>query len=241
MAEYAGGKYTILNQQNQTMAAPVGSLLKPFAAWYLLEKGFKADETIFCPPEKKRTDRLRCWTPAGHGAMTLQTALVQSCNYYFLSRFMGLNLAEYEAWLRQRFDWPADLKIVKPVNVYGFDLPAGIEADKLLAMYTALLGAEENGNPAARTIMDGLRQTCEGTLADFCRALRQNRRFRFLAGKTGTVLEGKRNFGIAFLYLEHLPDRRKILLLCYEKNKMGSEAAMNAVQILHADLRKKTS
>ena len=240
MAVYERGQSRIIAQQNPAMLAPVGSLLKPFAAWYLLEKGFRAEETILCPPEQKRTEKLRCWTPGGHGAMTLPSALAQSCNYYFLSRFLGLNLAEYESWLRQRFDWPTDLKILKPANVYGFDLSGGIEAEKLLAMYDKLLAAEEGGDPSAVTIMAGLRQTCDGTLADFCRALWPNRRFRFLAGKTGTIVEGKRSFGIAFLYLEHKDDHRKIVLLCYEKNKMGSQAAMNALKILNGYHGKKS-
>jgi hypothetical protein len=238
MAEYSAGNYRIIQKQNETMAAPVGSLLKPFAAWYLLERGINPQETIFCPPEKKRTDTLRCWTPSGHGAVSLQAALAQSCNYYFLSRFMGLNLAEYETWLRQRFDWPTDLAIAKPSHVYGYDLAAGIEPETLLAMYTRLFNADENGNTSARSIMAGLKETCHGTLTDFCKKLDRHRQFRFLAGKTGTVQEGKRNYGIAMLYLEHLPDRRKIILLCYEKNKMGAEAALNALKVLNGYNRK---
>ena len=234
LAEHTNGQMQVIARENTGMMAPVGSLLKPFAALYLLERGFKPDETILCPPERKRSDKLRCWTPAGHGALTLQSALAQSCNYYFLSRFLGLNLGEYETWLRERYDWPANLKIEKPVQVYGFDLASGIEVEKLLGMYTALIAAAERGDPAARLVLDGLGQTCTGTLADFCRELGKKPRFRFIAGKTGTVVEGKKNFGIVFLYLEHIPDRRKIVLLCYEKNKMGSEAAMGALKILHA-------
>lgn len=238
LAEYSEGQFRVIEKQNETMIAPVGSLLKPFAAWYLLEKGVKPDESVPCPPEQKRTARLRCWTPGGHGAMTIRTALAQSCNYYFLSRFLGLNLAEYEEWLRRRWDWPAELGILKPANVYGFDLSGGLEPAKLLTMYNSLIAAAEKGDASAVVVMSGLGQTCAGTLADFCRALNKLKYFRFLAGKTGTVVEGSRNFGIVFLYLEHLPTRKKILLLRYEKNKMGSEAAIDVPPILNAFHRK---
>ncbi|HRP69087.1 MAG TPA: penicillin-binding transpeptidase domain-containing protein [Turneriella sp.] len=239
MAERSDTHYEIISSKNTQLIAPMGSLLKPFAAWYLLERGIDSEQVIYCPPRRKQTKSLRCWIDTGHGAMTLKTALAQSCNYYFLSRFLGLNLVEYETWLQNKFDWPITLKITKPENVYGFDLTGGMDVKKILSMYTKLLNASDEGNPHAETIMDGLSQTCQGTLQDFCSAIAKNRSVRFIAGKTGTIIDAGKNYGIAFLYLEYLPLKQKIILLCYEKNKMGSQAALNAVTILNGYRRKK--
>jgi hypothetical protein len=238
LAEYTPGGYKILRQSNSEMLAPVGSLLKPFAAWYLLDHGVDENSSVFCPPERKRTDGLRCWDPAGHGAMSVRTALVHSCNYFFLSQFRGKNLAAYEAWLRQRFDWPQNLPITRPPHVYGFDLDNGIDPEKLLGMYTRLIDAASTNLRAPLAVIRGLRDVCGGTLAGACKALAASKRFRFLWGKTGTVLEGRRNFGVALLFIEDLTQNKKILLLCYTKNKTGSQAALAAPVILHGYAKK---
>lgn len=224
--------HTLVGQANATMEAPVGSLLKPFAAWYLLEKGGNPQDVVFCPPEKKRHNDMRCWTPEGHGSVTLAAALVQSCNYFFLSRFVGRDLADYGAWLTEQFDWPADLRIRRPVNVYGFGLGRGIEAERLVHMYHKLLQAAEHKSSHAAAVRDALAGICRGTLADFCRNMRGQKGFRIILGKTGTVESGKRPFGIALLILEHLSTRKKIVLICYEREKTGAGAAMAAPGIL---------
>ncbi|GAB4425998.1 MAG: hypothetical protein OHK0011_07410 [Turneriella sp.] len=224
--------YTVLSQSNAAAEAPVGSLLKPFAAWYLLEKGQKPESPVFCPPEKKRRSTLRCWTPQGHGRVNLATALIQSCNYYFLSLFAGRDLADYQAWLTRRFDWPQNLPIRRPVHVYGYDLDSGIEAEKLVKMYQALLQAAESGSSHAIVIRDALAGICRGTLADFCRKMQKQRDFRIVIGKTGTVQSGTKPYGIVLLVLEHISSKEKILLICYEKEKTGSAAAMAAPAIL---------
>lgn len=244
LAEYNAGNFRVVLEQNTNNEAPVGSLLKPFAAWYLLENGVDQYQTVFCPPERRRSETLRCWTPQGHGATHLAAALVQSCNYYFLSMFYGKNLSEYQHWLVTRFDWPASLPISKPANVYGFDLQNGIEPAKLLGMYTTLLAAAESRNANAMVIRDALSGTCQGTLTDACKRLQKLSRFRFLLGKTGTVQTGGKPYGITFLLLEYLPEKRKILLLCYEKDKTGSQAALNAPNALaryDSEIRKRKS
>lgn len=224
--------YTILSQSNRGTKAPVGSLLKPFAAWYLLEKGHKPESPVFCPPEKKRHIDLRCWTPQGHGRVNLAAALVQSCNYYFLSLFAGRDLAEYEAWLTHRFDWPQTLPIRRPVNVYGYDLDNGIEAERLVKMYQSLLQAAESGNSHAVAVRDALAGICRGTLSEFCQKMLNQPDFRIIIGKTGTVQSGTRPYGITLLVLEHISSKEKILLICYEQEKTGSAAAMAAPAIL---------
>jgi hypothetical protein len=224
--------YTILSQSNSSVATPVGSLLKPFAAWYLIERGVRIDSTIFCPPEKRRHANLRCWNPQGHGRVDLSAALVQSCNYYFLSLFAGRDLADYQAWLTRHFDWPSNLPIRKPVNVYGFDLDSGIDVERLVKMYQKLLQAAESGSSPAIAVRNALSGICRGTLADFCRKMQKQRDFQLLLGKTGTVQSGKKPYGVSLLVLEHLASKEKILLICYEQEKTGSVVALNASAIL---------
>ena len=232
LAETNSGSYTVISRSGADVLAPVGSLLKPFAALYLLENGVNAAQEIFCPPLRKRSATLRCWTPDGHGAMTIGKALVQSCNYYFLSQFRGRDLHAYETWLRQRYDWPENLHIAKPVNVYGFDLEFGIEAEALVRMYTRLLGEAANGSRHAVTVTDALKDICQGTLSDFCRELVKQPQYRLVLGKTGTVQEGKRNFGVVLLLVDHVPQGKRLLLVSYEKGKTGSQAALQALKIL---------
>ena len=232
LAENSGTEFKIISRTGADVLSPVGSLLKPFAALYLLESGVNAAQEIFCPPERKRSAALRCWTPEGHGAMTIGKALVQSCNYYFLSQFRGRNLGAYETWLRQRYDWPENLHITKPVNVYGFDLEFGIEAETLMRMYSRLLNESAAGNRHAATVTTALKEICQGTLNDFCRELAKQPQYRLVLGKTGTVQEGKRNFGVVFLLVDHVPQGKRLLLISYEKGKTGSQAAMQALKIL---------
>lgn len=232
IAEADGSSFRIIERTGVEQLAPVGSLLKPFAALYLLEHGANATQEIFCPALRKQTAKLRCWTPDGHGAMSLAKALVQSCNYYFLSQFRGRNLEAYEKWLRANFEWPEHVLIRNPVNVYGFDLEFGIEAEKLLAMYTKLLQMAAVGNTNANLITRALANVCEGTLADFCRELGKKPHYRLVLGKTGTVTEGGRNFGVVLLLVDHVPLKRRTLIICYEKGKMGSQVAMNALKLL---------
>lgn len=232
LAVFSDNNYIVAKRKDNGMSAPVGSLLKPFAAWYLLEKGVPAQQIVFCPPEKKRHELLRCWTPNGHGAVDLAAALVQSCNYYFLSHFAGRDLGDYQAWLTRRFDWPASLPIEKPVHVYGFDLANGIDPERLVRMYLSLLLSADQGDPHATQVRNALGGICQGTLADFCRTMRGQQEFRIILGKTGTVQSGKKPYGIALVVLEHIPRREKILLLCYEPGKTGSGAALAAPEIL---------
>ena len=232
LAEVDGSGHKILSRAGADLLAPVGSLLKPFAALYLLENGVDAAQEIFCPPLRKRSAALRCWTPDGHGAMTIGKALVQSCNYYFLSQFRGRDLMAYETWLRRRYDWPENLHIAKPANVYGYDLEFSIEAETLLRMYTRLLNEAATGSKHAVTVTEALKDVCQGTLNDFCQQLIKQPQYKLVLGKTGTVQQGKRNFGVVFLLIDYVPQGKRLLLIQYEKGKTGSQASLQALKTL---------
>ena len=231
LAELRDGENVPIAHVDNGNLAPVGSLLKPFAALYLLENGLDSNLTILCPPERKRSDELRCWTPAGHGATDLAGALVQSCNYYFLSLYKGKNLNHYETWLRENFLWPENLRISRPVQVYGYDLPAGIQPAKLAHMYARLWKLNESGDLHATMITTALRGICRGTLHDFCNVFGKQKDYELVLGKTGTVHEGTQPYGIAILLIRNTKTNRKLLLLCYERRRTGAQAALNAMPI----------
>ena len=64
---------------------PPGSIFKiPVAAAVLETKQMRPDEQIFCPGGMVFGRRLyRDWKPGGHGNVSLEEALVQSCDVYF--------------------------------------------------------------------------------------------------------------------------------------------------------------
>ena len=163
LVEVGGSTPRTVAESGTTELAPVGSLLKPFAAWYLLERGLDARQTILCPAERKREADLRCWTPDGHGALNLGEALVHSCNYFFLSLFRGQSIPQFENWLRERFQWPENLRVEKPVHVYGYDLDAGIAPSRLVSMYLQLQSAADAKNAHALRITEDLAGACRET------------------------------------------------------------------------------
>lgn len=73
----------LLNRAIQGRYAP-GSTFKPITALGALEKGFASDTVFDCTGTFTLGKmRLRCWDIYGHGEITLQKAIEQSCNFYF--------------------------------------------------------------------------------------------------------------------------------------------------------------
>jgi cell division protein FtsI/penicillin-binding protein 2 len=67
---------------------PIGSLAKIITATALLEeKIIHKDHKYYCKGFDIRGNRkINCWNPNGHGIMTLETAIKESCNLYFLNQ-----------------------------------------------------------------------------------------------------------------------------------------------------------
>jgi cell division protein FtsI/penicillin-binding protein 2 len=89
---------------------PIGSLIKPFTAmaWAATARPFPE---VDCHGKQDA-----CWLPRGHGRMTLQAAITQSCNAYFLALGRDLSVGEANATL----------------GTYG--LPPVSAADKAMAL-----------------------------------------------------------------------------------------------------------
>jgi hypothetical protein len=225
-------EYTIRMQSDQPPLAPVGSLLKPFAALYLLEHGIDRQQVVFCPRRSRSAAGASCWTTAGHGGMDLRRAMIQSCNFYFRSVFSGLDFRNYTDWLVVQFGWPDDLRITTADQAYGDNLPRALEASSIIKMYARLLQKGKNHDQSARFVIEALQQTCEGTLHAFCDGIAQVPAYHFILGKTGTVLESGRTLGVVLLHLLHRPTGERLLLLCYKRGLMGADVAVDALEVL---------
>ena len=92
-----------------------GSIIKLItAAAGLEQKIITPQTTIVCPGSLRIGDRVfHCWNRDGHGPMTLNEALMQSCNVYFMTvaqRLGAVRLREAmeEAGLSHKTGWPLE-------------------------------------------------------------------------------------------------------------------------------------
>ena len=99
-------------------------------------------------------------------------------------------------------------------------------------MYTRLLNEAATGSKHAVTVTEALKDVCQGTLNDFCQQLIKQPQYKLVLGKTGTVQQGKRNFGVVFLLIDYVPQGKRLLLIQYEKGKTGSQASLQALKTL---------
>ncbi|NLI80232.1 MAG: penicillin-binding protein 2 [Deltaproteobacteria bacterium] len=75
-------------------AYPPGSTFKPFVALAALKEGVVSPETTFhCPGYIEFANRrYRCWRDHGHGAVSVQRAITESCDVYFYNCGMRLGV-----------------------------------------------------------------------------------------------------------------------------------------------------
>ncbi|MCB9916142.1 MAG: hypothetical protein H6828_13525 [Planctomycetes bacterium] len=109
-------RYTYDRCFHRRQFMPVGSIFKPFAAAYALDHLGLTPETVFrCDvrPDFGTAGwgKVACHSRGGHGALTLEHALEESCNAYFAQ------VGElYES--KERF--------VEMARLFGFDEPSGV-------------------------------------------------------------------------------------------------------------------
>ncbi len=103
---------------------PPGSTIKPLMALGGLEHGtVNRHSGVYCPGYYRlpgSSHRFRCWRRSGHGSVSMDRAIAQSCDVYFYTLAVNLGIDRFHAFLSQ-FD------LGRPT---GIDLPA--EASALL-------------------------------------------------------------------------------------------------------------
>ncbi len=92
---------------------PPGSTFKMVTALAALEAGvIDSEDTVWCPGHLEVSNRrFHCWKRVGHGHMTLQQALRESCDVFFYKVALELGIDRLSAMserlgLGQRFDLP---------------------------------------------------------------------------------------------------------------------------------------
>lgn len=87
-------KYRPLATKSVQGTYPPGSTFKMITALAALEEGIiSSEDTVWCPGYLEVSDRkFHCWKRAGHGHMTLQQALRESCDVYFYEIALQLGI-----------------------------------------------------------------------------------------------------------------------------------------------------
>jgi hypothetical protein len=135
---------------------PIGSLIKPFTAiaWADTHRPFPE---VVC-----RGTRDACWLPQGHGRMTVENAITQSCNAYFLALGRDISRTEANATLRS-YELPPINSGDKAFVLAGLSANWKVTPRALAAAYLKL------ESDAARTrfdpLLEGMRRSASAGTA----------------------------------------------------------------------------
>ena len=122
----------LINSATQTNKAP-GSTFKPISAVAVLEEGkMTVDETVDCTGiYKEVTPNIRCWLgPPGHGPLTVQQAIENSCNYSFAEYGHRLSMTTDETGAEVYTPAEGVATLQKYASMFGLDRKSGIQIDE---------------------------------------------------------------------------------------------------------------
>lgn len=203
---------------------PVGSLIKPFTAmaWAATKRPF--------PTIKCHGTRDACWLPRGHGTMTLQSAITQSCNAYFLALGRGLSLQEANTTLSE-YGLPSVDPTDKTMAMAGLSSSWRVTPEALATAYLKLERAAVRHK--FQPLLEGMRESgAIGTARAASTALPGNA----VLGKTGTATcsHTPRAMADGFTVLFFPAEDPRILLLVREHGVTGAESAAIAGQMVRS-------
>jgi len=146
---------------------PAGSLLKPFAALAYAELHAEpmAQAARF-PATVCHGKKDGCWHPTGHGPVTLERALAESCNAYFLSLARNISDAgedgrEALKRVSVAYGLPAPPDFAEPGSMIGLNAEWRIPPLAIARAYAALGVGTLPGSYDAMRILAGLRMATE--------------------------------------------------------------------------------
>jgi cell division protein FtsI/penicillin-binding protein 2 len=124
-------------------ATAVGSVVKPFA---VLAYARHHDEfpTFVC-----RGSADRCWLPRGHGAMTVTSAIAQSCNAYFRKLSRQLPREDVDDAI-SRYGAGELAKDTQTGTYYGLGTDWRMSPEQMSAAFKALTVSEDRGAAEVR-------------------------------------------------------------------------------------------
>jgi len=204
-------------------AIPMGSLAKPFAALAYGEKHNYRYPIHIC-----RGTASGCWRPAGHGSVSLTSAIAYSCNSYFRSLTAGLHPSDVLE-VTTRFGLDAPNRDASGPALAG--LGPGWPISPLHTAHAYLELLHQQRNPAVAQILSGMSQSAQqGTGRGVDHALFPSRALV----KTGTApcTHARHAPGDGFTVALFPADDPKILLLICVHGVPGTEAAKTAGRML---------
>jgi cell division protein FtsI/penicillin-binding protein 2 len=209
--------------ENPETPIPMGSLVKPFTALaYGEQYGFDFPAFV-C-----RGAANQCWRTQGHGRLTLETAIANSCNAYFKALAMKLSLQQITL-TAARFNIEAPNAGASASALAGLGQQWQVSPLRLARAYVELLRRREE--PGVREIIGGMALSARwGTGAAVGRALPE----RAALVKTGTAscTHAKHAPGDGFTVAMWPADDPRILLLVRVHSAPGAEAAAMAGKVL---------
>ncbi len=203
---------------------PIGSLIKPFTAmaWHATSRAF--------PVVDCHGKRDACWRPHGHGRMSLQTAITQSCNAYFVALGRDLTVSQANLVL-SAYHLPPVNASDKAMALAGLSPSWQGTPHQIAAAYLEL---EANAvRDHFRPLLEGMRQSGETGTARAVSAVFPDTP---VLAKTGTApcRHTPRATADGFTVLFFPAEDPRLFLLVREHGVTGAESAAVAGQMLRA-------
>lgn len=154
----ASSRQTIdIHWRDRDVAAPFGSLIKPFTA---LAYGASHDHRF---PQFECVGGATCWDPRGHGRIGLEEAIAFSCNSWFRQLAGAVSEGATEAVL-ERFGLRPPALIPAASTLAGYGDLWRFPAEAMAGAYCELM--ERRAEPTVSRIVRGMRMAAEsGTAA----------------------------------------------------------------------------
>ncbi len=124
------GSSPFYNKATQELTAPGSTYKMVTSVAGVMEGVVGVTEAIGCTGKFDAVfPEINCWIyPGAHGAITLSTALQESCNYYFNT--IGFRLGDVGDPDGEHDDATGVAKLAKYASMFGFDQETGIEMDE---------------------------------------------------------------------------------------------------------------
>lgn len=208
---------------NPERAIPCGSLVKPFTALaYGQSHDFKYP-THFCKGAASG-----CWFPHGHGDISIEMAIANSCNSYFRILTASMTGANVGATARG-FGLSAPPENLPAAGLYGLGSDWLISPLRLARAYLELSGRRDH--PGVQAVIAGMRESARtGTGSEVGRALK----ICDALAKTGTAACTHRNRspGDGFAVVLAPAEQPRLLLLIRVHGVPGAKACAVAGRML---------
>ena len=221
------GNFQVLYKENQEQRFYPGSLLKPFAAWYLLTqvKGFSPEQKIICrgwggkiPGVKKA-----CWIKNGHGPMNLWDALAHSCNFYFYTHLQSVSTPDYFQSISREWGFPSDLQSDFPDAKIGDRMKHKITALQILTPYLKYYQHLQSHHLRDSQQLIMSLQGKNGTIAGLQKEWNKPSSPKLLLAKTGTSQDVRGTMNGTVIVFFRLQNSEKVYaLLLHQPGNTGT-------------------